>query len=168
MTTRNAVRKIAVIVVLLLAATFAQPSQAAQAASRWQIKSYGGKCIDGNNATGQAYMWTCSRTSNQYFYFDLVEGLYYRLRNAKTGRCLGFDGTAGWSPTYNLACDGNWAVHWSVYLYISGPPDYYLIQPRYLPPYSSCLAPEAHGVNGIGIRSDACVNEWTSWTWYQV
>jgi hypothetical protein len=156
-------------IVALMAATFIQPPVAAQAdATRWRIhhRNYNNKCIDGNSgAGGQAYIWSCVNATNQYFHFDLVEGLYYRLRNNKTGRCLGSNGQWGDSPIYNLACDGNWATHWSVYFQetVNGQ-DYYVFQPRYLSGY--CMTPTGD-TNGLGIALRVCQTSFDRWTWYQ-
>ncbi|GIF14208.1 hypothetical protein Ate01nite_42400 [Actinoplanes teichomyceticus] len=156
--------------VIATIAVLVQPPQAAQAAVRWRIENYyyAGRCADGNSgAGGQAYIWSCVRATNQYFYFEPIEG-YWRMRNVKTGLCLGSNGTAGFSPIYNLPCDGNWATHWAMHLMTSsGGRDYYTIQPRYLPAFTNCFTPSG-GTNGVGLFMDTCVSEPDYWTWYQV
>jgi hypothetical protein len=164
-------RVLAVAFVAMLVAAVAQLPQAAQAQSRWRIESrnHTAMCIDGNSGAGnQAYLWSCVRATNQYFYFDLVEGLYYRIRNAKTGLCLGSNGTHGESPIFNLACDGNWAVHWSVFFAgSSGGRDYYTFQPRYMPEQGYCITPWGE-TNGTGIGMSVCQTSFDHWTWYQM
>ncbi|MEV4344481.1 RICIN domain-containing protein [Actinoplanes sp. NPDC049596] len=168
MTLTRTWRILAVAFVAMLLAAFAQPPKAAQAASRWRIehRNFASMCLDGNNAGGQAYLWQCVSATNQYYYFDLVEGLYYRLRNAKTGRCVGSNGVHGDSPIYNLACDGNWATHWSVvFAGRENGRDYYKFQPRYVNGY--CITPSDE-YNGSGIVMRVCQTSFDDWTWYQM
>ncbi|WIN00844.1 RICIN domain-containing protein [Actinoplanes oblitus] len=155
-----------VLLLLVAAGLFVQSPGAAFAdGTRWRIqhRNFANKCIDGNSgAGGQAYLWSCVRARNQYFHFDLVEGLYYHLRNDKTGLCLGSNGQWTDSPIYNLPCDGNWATHWSVY---NQEGDYYTFVPRYLAGF--CMTPTSE-TDGTGIAQHVCQSSFDQWTWYRM
>jgi hypothetical protein len=165
--------RVLVLTVAAVTATAVLAAPEAYAAgSRWRIfdRASGKLCLDGGSGSGGGtYVWSCVNASNQYWYFDPAgPANYYRIRNAKSGKCLRVQGGVHASaPVYNGDCGNTWDAWWVGVdrETDSDGRDWYHLTPYYVAG-QYCL--NATGTaNGNAVWIDPCFGPlWTNlWSW---
>jgi hypothetical protein len=137
-------------------ATFAFAPAAQAAGPRYRIVNMRHNlCLDGNVPTGGVYVWTCVNASNQYWYFDFINANFARIRNAKTGKCLGVQGGVHYSaPIISGPCGDSWDAWWEGFNRVGQSTHWYQLAPYYLR-YRYCIDAPSFQV-GSAVYSNGC------------